>query len=184
MAAVAAGAVIAGTILQIRGQRDLARESEERERERRENALWYGRQQRRRAELEARRLDQKAGESIAAGQREKMEIERLTRLTDSRALALAAASGGGATSPTAINIMGNIAKRGAYEAAIATYNAETRARDLRIEAATRRLEGRIAEEAGERGMNDEFDRGGQNLIAAGTILSGAGSLFMRYGTNA
>ena len=182
MAWVAAGLAVVGTVLQVGGIRAQRRAAERAERQRRENALWFGQQQRRRAEQRAALLQQKAGQAIAAGQRDKLEIERQTRLTESRAIALAAASGGGvSTAPTVVNHIGNIHKRGAYLGAIAMYNGEAKARDLEIEATFAREEGELAEEAGRRGMPTEFDDDPYNLAVGGAILGGATTLFNRFG---
>jgi hypothetical protein len=181
MAWVGAGLAVVGTILNVEQIREQRRNREEYERERRENTLWFGEQQRRRAEFQARLLEQAAGRAIAAGQREKLEVERVTKLTESRALALAAASGGGAGSPTVVNHIGNIAKRGAYLGAIALYNSEQKARDLNIAAAMARYEGELSAEAGRRGITDEFDRDPYDLATAGAIIGGAATLFNRYG---
>jgi hypothetical protein len=178
-----AGVAIAavGTILQIASNRSAKKAAERADDERRENTLWYGVEQGTKAEFEAVQLEQQAGQAIAVGQRENMEIQRRAKLTESRALALASASGGGASSPTMVRLMSNISKRGAYEGAVAMYNAEERSRQLKIGAASKRYEGEIAIEAGERGLGERVDTGAYNLAAAASLFQGASTIYNRYG---
>lgn len=182
--AAALGLAAVGTILQVGAQRQAKNAAENADRERRENALWYGTKQKEKAEFEADQLEQQAGQAVAVGQRENMEIQRYARLTQSRALALAAASGGGASSPTVVNLIGNIAKRGAYEGAKALYSGEERSRQLTLAAAAKRYEGDVALESGQRGDRERVDTGAYNLAAAGTLLQGsanAASMYYKYG---
>jgi hypothetical protein len=179
MAAAGAVMAVAGTMLQMGAARQEKKARENADRERRDNALWYGGEQKKKAEFEAIQLEEQAGKAVAVGQRENMEIQRHAKLTESRALALAAASGGGASSPTVVNIIGNIAKRGAYEGAVALYNGEERARTLRLAAASKRLEGDIAFEAGTKGDRERVDSG--NLAIGAGLLQNTGSLLMKYG---
>lgn len=181
--AVAAGIAIAvgSTLLSMQAQRKARKAAEAADEERRENALWYGQEQKKKAEFEASQLQEQAGNAVAVGQRENMEIQREAKLTQSRALALAAASGGGASSPTAVRIISNIAKRGAYEGAVALYNGEERARQLIVAAKAKRYEGELSEQAGQRGMNERVDYSAYNLAAGASLLKGASSLYFQYG---
>lgn len=118
---------------------------------------------------------QNAGQEIAASQRDAEEQKRQIRLMNSRALALAAASGAGATDPTVVRIMQNNAGEGAYRAAVSLYKGEERARAMRMEAAARDFDAATALEDGERRA------GAYERAAIGSIFKGAGSLAMRYG---
>lgn len=116
------------------------------------------------AQFEADQLDQQAGQSIAASQYDAIEQMRQTRLAQSRAIALAAAGGGGVTDVTVVNLLSRNAGEGAYRAALSLYKGEERARQLRLAALTKRYEGDL-----------QFSAGGDR--AAAYTLQGAGKLF-------
>lgn len=127
------------------------------------------------AEFEASQLEQRAGQTIAASQRSMQDVQRMGRLAESRALALAAASGGGASSPTVVNLIGNLAKEGAYRGAVELYKGEENARQLNLQAAARRFEG-------EAGLDLGYSRGrAYDTQGQASILSQAGGLFGKYG---
>lgn len=117
---------------------------------------------------EARQLDAKAGLERASSQREALEERRQGRLAQSRTLALAAASGGGASDPTVVNLMADLAGEGEYRALTALYNGEEEARGLEAQATARRKEAKAVKTAG-------------YLKAAGTILNAGSSMADRYG---
>lgn len=168
------------------------------------------------AALEAQAFEAQAGQAIAASQRDVFDVQRLGRLAQSRAIALAAASGGGvATAPTVIKIVGGIAGETAYNAGRALYAGEEKARQLRMQAIAKQLEGEIAfaegeEEALNQGFSGEvgailarfrgaakaqtsrmrgeagFEAGmataaGARTAQIGTLLSGAKSIYDKYG---
>lgn len=95
------------------------------------------------AEFEAQQLEQNAGQSIAAAQRQAFETQRVGTYTESRARALAAASGGGATDPTVINTIATLAGETAYRKSLDLYQGEERARQLRLAAQATRMTGDI-----------------------------------------
>ncbi|MGH6629477.1 MAG: hypothetical protein ACREB3_07075, partial [Burkholderiales bacterium] len=76
------------------------------------------------AQFEAWQAERQAGNAIAISQREALEQRRQADLVASRNLALAAASGGGASDPTIVRLLSNIAADGAYRAAVALYEGE------------------------------------------------------------
>lgn len=128
------------------------------------------------AYFKAAQLDQNAQSVVAAGQRN-AEDERLkATLLASRALAVAAASGGGASDPTVTKVITDIAGRGAYNAGMALYNAEEQARQLTTGAEAERYGGRIAE-AGGKQRQAAYDFGAASKFAQGA------SLFSKYGRN-
>jgi hypothetical protein len=86
------------------------------------------------AKREAEALKQKANENAAAAQRVQITRERQTALALSRGQALAAASGGGATDPTVLNIQSDIAGQGEYNALTALYEGQSRARSDQYQA--------------------------------------------------
>jgi hypothetical protein len=114
------------------------------------------------AKFKARQLEQKAGQERAVSQRKAGSVRRQARFAESRALALAAASGGGASDPTIVNIMAGIAGEGEIGAQSALYEGEERARGAELGAKASLYEGAQAKKAG-------------YLKAGATVLSGIGS---------
>lgn len=100
-----------------------------------------GAQRRAAANREADYLEINATQKVAAAQQDMFDAKRITKLTQSRVQALAAASGGGATSPGVLTVMGNIAKVGALNASRALYSGEEAARNMRLLAAETRITG-------------------------------------------
>lgn len=119
------------------------------------------------AKFEAAQLERQANERKAVSQRQAMEYDRQGRLQMSRALAVAAASGGGASDPTVMDVMGDIAGETNYLKMTALYEGEEQAKTLGMAAGLRRQEGDLAKEAGKIG-------------AASSILSGATSMYSRF----
>ena len=117
---------------------------------------------------EARQLDTKAGLERASSQREAMEERRKARLLQSRGLAVAAASGGGADDPGVVNILADIAGEGEYRSLTALYEGNERAFGLESEAKARRKEAKNVKTAGYIG-------------AASTLLGAGSSMSERYG---
>lgn len=98
--------------------------------------------------FEAAQLEQNALTEVAASQRVGMEEERRAELAQSRALALAAASGGGASDPTVTKIISDLAGEGSYRKSVALYEGEERARQMRLGAWARRKEGEAGLQGG------------------------------------
>lgn len=71
-----------------------------------------------------------AGQATAASQRDMATEQFNSKVIQSRALALSAASGGSATDPTVLAIMGGLADRGDYATKMAQYNGSERARSM------------------------------------------------------
>lgn len=126
-------------------------------------------------DFQARQADVNAGQARAAAQREQAEQLRQSRLLQSRAVALAAASGGGVSDPSIVNLMGQIAGEGAYRGMVALYKGEEQARALRMEAAARRYDAAAARRGG------EIRAGAYESAAVGSLLKGGLSLFEKYG---
>lgn len=99
------------------------------------------------AEFEAQQLEQNASQSIAAAQRQAFETGRTGEYVQSRAQALAAASGGSATDPTVINVIANLASETGYRKSLDLYQGEERARQLRLSAQAARMTGEIGAQA-------------------------------------
>jgi hypothetical protein len=133
------------------------------------------------AQFEAEQLEQNAGQVIAASQRDAMEERRRADLVSSRALALAAASGGGVSDSTVVNIIAKLKGEGSYRSAVALYRGETEARRMRMGATAKRYEGAVAEEGG------EFQASAYETMATASLFKGissampkAQSLYERY----
>lgn len=127
------------------------------------------------AEFEAAQLEQAAGQAIAVSQVEAQEQRRQMQLVQSRAIAVAAAGGGGVSDETIVRLIGRQAGEGAYRSAVALYKGEESARRMRLQASAKLYEGALAEEA----ANDRADA--YKVKATGDLLSGAATLFSRYG---
>jgi hypothetical protein len=110
------------------------------------------------ADFEAAQMDQKAKEEVAASQRDAIAKRREGAILNSRAQALAAASGGGAGSdaPTIVKLMGQTAGEADYNAQTAMYGGYSRAAGLRDSAKARRASG--------------------NASLLGSVLGGFGSM--------
>lgn len=124
----------------------------------------------------AAQLEQNAGNTMAMGERQAADERLKATLLASRALAVAAASGGGASDPTVTKIITDIAGRGAYNAGIALYNAEDEARKMTEGAAAERYSGDVAQ------MGGRQRQAAYQIGAAGRFAQGA-SLFSKYGRN-
>jgi hypothetical protein len=127
------------------------------------------------SEFEAEQAEVAGGLAMAASQRVALEEYGKADNVASRALAVAAASGGGASDPTIINLISDIKGEGAYRASVALYEGEQQARDMKIAAATRRIEGATAIEAGVNKSN------AYGIRALGTAFAGGASLYSKYG---
>lgn len=152
MAWVAPVVAIAGSLLSAKGQQDAGAASQQS------------------AEFTALQEDQAASNARASAQRSAEEQRRQGLLAQSRATALAAASGGGANDVTVSNIKGAIAGEAEYRALNALYKGEDTARTYANDAALRRAGGSEAVKAG-------------NMAATGTLIQGGSSLLSRYGGN-
>lgn len=126
-----------------------------------------GKSKKKAARFEAAQMEQQAGQAKAVSQRQAQEYGRQGRLQMSRALAIAAASGGG-TGGNVTDIMGDIAGDTNYRKMVALYEGETEAQQLITGAAVRRESGEQAGRAGKMG-------------ALGTALAGGTSLYSQYG---
>ena len=125
------------------------------------------------AEYEAAQLTQNAGQAQAASQRKAAEERRKSRLVQSAALARAAMSGG-ASDPTVVDIIGDIAQEGAYRSALALFEGDDAARAMRNKAAGVRYTGDATQRAYKTQANTALFGG---FARAGT------SLFQKYASS-
>lgn len=133
-------------------------------------------------DFEAAQLRVQAGQSVAAAQHAAREQRRQAELVQSRAIAVAAASGGGVSDPTIVNMLGRIAGEGAYRAGLAIYEGEERARTLRMGAEARDFEGALALQAGADAIEaGELQADAYGIQKGASLFKGASSLFSKYG---
>lgn len=120
------------------------------------------------AQTMAAQLRQNANATRASAQRESINQQRQTQFMTSRAQAVAAASGGGASDPTVVNNIANIEGEGEYRRLTALYNGESQA-------------------TGQENQARVVERGGQASAQAATvantstILNSASSYYQKYG---
>jgi hypothetical protein len=126
-----------------------------------------GIQQQMNADFEAQQYDKAANNELAVSQREAEKARRESRYLQSRATAVAAASGAGATDPTVVNLIGDLEAEGEYNALTALYNGQQQAESLKTGGAITRRRGSAYRNAG-------------NMNAVSTVISGASSM-ARYG---
>lgn len=128
------------------------------------------------ANYKADQLTVMAGQSRAGAQRVALERQRRARLANSRALALAAASGGGAGDVGMNNIYAGIDAEGEYASEMALYEGEERARNYESDAWAERHSGAMAENYGNESANATM------LTATGKLIGGfsSSSLTTKY----
>lgn len=131
------------------------------------------------AEYQAKQLEINAGQEQAAAQRDSANQELQTKIAMSRALAVASASGGGASDPTIINLMARMAGEGQYRSMVALYQGDERARSLRDQASATRYSGELA--AADYRAAERSARTTAGFRVASTVIDGASSLFKKYG---
>lgn len=129
------------------------------------------------ADFEAKMLEERAGQEIAVAQRLALEENRKAELVASRAIAVAAASGGGASDSTVVNLVARLKGEGAYRAAAQLYEGESRARLMKIGATAKRYEGAQGVVEAARGQKVA------NNMAFLNLMAGGGTLASKYGGN-
>jgi hypothetical protein len=141
-------------------------------------SLKQGLDTKRAAEFQADQLRSNAGQAQASAQRQAYNEDEKTKLVMSEALARAAASGGGASDPTIVNMMAKTASEGAYRKAVALYMGDERAQQMELEASSREYSGKSAV------VNSALAAGTQLYGAKTNLTSRAAqdaSLFQKYG---
>ena len=121
--------------------------------------------------FEGAQLDQNAGQVEAASHRAAMDQDRQSQMLQSRALAVAGASGAGAMDPTVLRIIGGIAKEGALASEMELYNGKSQAQAMRLQADATRYQGsqtaKAARTTGFATMLSGFGQGIGNYFGAG-----------------
>lgn len=112
---------------------------------------------------EAAASERRASEEKAAAQRQAIQRRREASVVLSRQQAVAAASGGTATDPTVLDLMGDTAAEGQYQVNTALYEGDTKAAGLLDQASIDRARARQARFAG-------------FINAGSTMLNGLGGM--------
>lgn len=127
------------------------------------------------AEFDAWQANRAGGQAMAVAQRQAREELRQADLQASRALAVAAASGGGVSDPTIVRLLANVRGEGVYRSHVALYEGEARARDLRLSGGSSRVAGA---EAALEGVNRQT---GALYAGFGSAVRTGASLYEKYG---
>jgi hypothetical protein len=140
--------------------------------------VMFGIQARQAANFQAAQLRQNANAAEAASQRTAFDIDRQTQFITSRALAVAAGSGGGASDPTVVNLIARDAGEGAYQKQLALYGGRDRARLDQEQADAKVYEGKNT-------FANSLEVGAAGYAGAATNLlksqARGASLFQRFG---
>lgn len=131
--------------------------------------------------FQAAQLRQGADNAMAVGTHRAEDVGRQEALVQSRALAVAAASGGGASDPGVVALIARNAQEGAYRKAVALYEGEDRSRALKLAADVKDYEGKSGR------VSSAINAAGQVYGATTTLLTGQAkdsSLRQRFGMGA
>lgn len=123
---------------------------------------------------QAKQMEVQGKEEQALAQRKGMEYDRQKRLALSKLQSRAAGSGFTATDPTTLDIAGDIEEYGTYQQQMAQYGGNVRRRDQEYGAAGSRYSAMMSDNAASDYRTSSY------FDAAGTIASGAGSIFAKY----
>lgn len=126
-------------------------------------------------ELEAVQQEREANASQAESQRQAINERKRANYMASRALAVSAASGAGASTPTTEKIIGDIQSEGDYRVLSALYSGDTDAELSRYAANVSRSDASTLRRAG------SARKRGAYMNAGSTILGGASDFYSKYG---
>jgi hypothetical protein len=128
-------------------------------------------------------LGQEAGASVASGIQGAIADKRYTNYVASSAAARAAGTGTTGTSPSVLNVIGNIQSQGEYKALTSLYTGQDRANELLSRAQGITREGRAAQTAGWLSGMSNVLTGGMNWYTKygaggvpGSVIQGTGML--------
>lgn len=128
-------------------------------------------------ELAAQGAELQGKQAFASSQRKALNERRQAQLVSSRALAVAASSGAGASDPTVLDIQAGIQGQGEYNAMAALYEGHEANREAMMQAQQLRMGA-----ANDRSQASDTLTAGW-LNAGSTILSGGSSLYDKYGAS-
>ena len=140
--------------------------------------LEYARQAQKAMQFQAEQMRQNAGQQMAAAQREAYGVEREAEYTASRALAVAAASGGGASDPTVVSLMSRNAAEMAYRKQVVLYEGTESARLMKTGADAKEYEGANARREGTQAAVAQSFGAGTSLLRG---YARDASLLQRFG---
>jgi hypothetical protein len=152
-----------GTVLSAYGQRQNGAD-----------VAFAGQQQQALAQYQAGQMRVNAIDAQATAQMNAHNIQQQQDYVTSRALAVAAASGGGASDPTVINLIARTAGEGAYRKSVALYEGKAKAQALNNQADATEYGGSLA------ASNANKTQSADNLAATTTLVKGAASLYDKY----
>lgn len=134
-----------------------------------------GQMQQQAANVEADQMKSNAAGELGAAQRQMLDTQMRTRLTQGTLQAKAAGSGFNAGTGSMVNDAGEIGARGQYQALMDVFNGQNQMTGTLNKAADVRYGGDVAAIEGEEKQDASY------LSAAGTIASSAGSMYKTYG---
>ncbi len=120
------------------------------------SSIRAGNEAKRSGDLDARELRKRANARRAAGQREAAEEQRNAELAYSRALAIAAASGGGVSDPTVVKLFADLQAEGDYRVLSRLYIGGDEAQGIDYRAAVAQREGKARRRLGQFGAAVSF----------------------------
>lgn len=170
---IGAGLSLFGTYTQMKGQKEQGKVAQQQSQQSAQNEMVA-------AEFEARQADYLAGQAKAVSHKEAYEQRRMAGLLASKSLAIAAASGAGASDPTVVDLVSQIYAEGAYRSALAMYEGEENARSYKVAATARRLGGQSAASA-RISEGQSIARASETSMFS-TLLSGAGNALSFFGS--
>lgn len=140
--------------------------------------VMFGIQARQAAQFQAAQYQQNANSAEASSQRTAFDIDRQTQFITSRALAVAAGSGGGASDPTVVNLIARDAGEGAYQKQLALYGGTDKARLDNEQADAKSFEGKTTFDNSLEVGAAAYAGGATNLMKS---QARGASLFQRFG---
>lgn len=150
------------------------------------NKIAAGQAIRHQREFEAKQLDIKAKQEMAAAQQDARQLERNKKLALSKLQARSASSGFSATDPTSLALADEIERYGTLQRQMANFGGKMRRQELELSAKGKRFTGQSAlssvySEANAAKQSAKAARTGSYLSAGGTLLSGASDWAVKYG---
>lgn len=124
--------------------------------------------------FEAAQLEQNAGQDVAASQRNAQNAQRQSQIIQSRALAVAGASGASPSDPSIAKIMADLAKEGQLAVESHLYQGNESARQGALQAKVKRYQGDQAEAGLAVSASSALATGRANVTT--TLLSGASNV--------
>lgn len=160
-----------GTIMQYSAQKAAGKAAQQ-------QAAMQAEQIRQQSEMEARANEVRAGEERSTAQRLASEARRVARIKQSRALAVAAASGAGTVDPTIINIIGGLGEEGRYNADSELFKGEDSAKYREWLAQAGRVSGR--NQANMALYGGAVAKKSYDSAAMSTLVQGGASMYSIY----